>query len=348
VTVFAVDPLTDKRWDEFQLSHPRAGIFHTCGWLQALQRTYDYRPVAFTTSEPGKTLANGMVFCEVNSWATGRRLVSLPFSDHCDPLADSAAEEAEILAQVCRQAAQDRCRYAEIRPASGAGERPAADWRPSETFLLHVLPLNAPLERVFSNLHKDCIQRKVRRAEKEELRYEHGRSGPLLSTFYGLLLRTRRRHCLPPQPFLWFRNLAESMGDAFNIRVAWKDQQPVAAILTLSCKSTITYKYGCSDERYNHLGGTPFLFWKAMQEAWREGKQQFDLGRSDADNDGLIKFKDRLGAPRTVLSYRRWRPEATAGASCPAWLAQIGRQVFHRLPDPLLVASGRLLYRHIG
>ena len=37
-------------------------------------------------SPPDEPLENGFLFCRVESWLTGRRLVSLPFSDHCEPL----------------------------------------------------------------------------------------------------------------------------------------------------------------------------------------------------------------------------------------------------------------------
>jgi hypothetical protein len=95
------------------------------------------------------------------------------------------------------------------------------------------------------------------------------------------------------------------MGDQLTIRVAWKDNRPVAAIMTLSFKDTITYKYGRLDERFNHLGGAWFLFWKTIQEAKAEGMIQLDLGRSELDNTGLVKFKDRLGADRINLQYYR-------------------------------------------
>jgi hypothetical protein len=371
VTVYTVEPVADARWDDLLLHHPRANVFHTRGWLSALKETYDYTPIVFTTSGPGEALENAVVFCEVTSWITGRRLISLPFSDHCDRLADSASERAAILTDIREHIGRNRCKYAEIRPL--AAEEPqepvARDLRPSENFCLHMLSLEPPLEALFRGLHKDCIQRKVRRAEREGLGYEKGNSETLLRKFYQLLLRTRRRQGLPPQPLRWFRNLIASMGEQLTIRVASKDDRPVAAILTLSFKNTVTYKYGCSDERFSHLGGTPFLFWKTIQEAKTQGMSRLDLGRSELDNAGLIKFKDRLGATRTELKYYRLVPSkalsaerrATAsGKALGAWrtsiahgakriaAAQLIRRIVRHLPDPLLVAAGRLLYRHFG
>ena len=69
-----------------------ATLFHSKEWLAALQRTYGYRPSVLTTSRPGERLTDGLVFCRVQSWLTGRRLVSVPFSDHCTPLIDSQEE----------------------------------------------------------------------------------------------------------------------------------------------------------------------------------------------------------------------------------------------------------------
>ena len=64
------------------------------------------------------TLENGVVFCEVKSWISGQRLVSLPFSDHCDPLIRSPAEHAHILTHIREHIVRTPCKYAEVRPLS--------------------------------------------------------------------------------------------------------------------------------------------------------------------------------------------------------------------------------------
>ena len=210
---FELNPLSDARWDDFVEQHPRASIFHTGGWLRALRDTYQYQPRLFTSRSPGLPLEDGILFCEVNSWITGRRLVSLPFSDHCDPLMASPTVTRELIEHLRTMMITGKYRYIEIRPGSAA--TCLADSHAisvSERFLLHTLPLDLPLCELFQNLHKDCIQRKIHRAERESLKYATGRSDLLLRNFYQLLLRTRRRHCLPPQPFQWFRNLSKYLG----------------------------------------------------------------------------------------------------------------------------------------
>ena len=56
VTTYTINPLVDPRWPDFLRRHPNASVFHSPGWLDALQRTYGYEPVVYTTSPPGTEL----------------------------------------------------------------------------------------------------------------------------------------------------------------------------------------------------------------------------------------------------------------------------------------------------
>jgi hypothetical protein len=217
----------------------------------------------------------------------------------------------------------------------------------SAEFYFHSLDLRPDLESLYGNLHKSCVQRKIQRAEREQMGYEVGRSEILLAQFYHLLLLTRRRHLLPPQPLAWFRNLVERMGDGARIHVVSKDGQPIASILTLFFKNTLVYKYGCSDGRFHNLGGMPLLFWKAIQEGKQLGAEEFDLGRSDLDNPGLAEFKGHLGAVCSTLTYYSYPPRAPF-STVLSWKMRIARSTFGWLPDSLLTTAGRLLYKHVG
>jgi len=346
VPVYTLDPLQDPRWPEFLARHPVASMFHSRGWLDALRRTYNYEPIAYTTSPPGAELANGLVFCRIDSWLTGRRLVSLPFSDHSDILADSEDEVHYLLGFLARNLRKANRKYIEIRPL----RRPVANsagFHKSSVFYFHQMDLRPPIEVLFRSFHKDCTQRKIRRAEREGLTYEAGTSEVLLRKFYQLLLLTCRRRRLPPQPRAWFRHLIDCMDDSLKIHVASREDRPVASIITLSFKRTLVYKYGCSDARFNSLGGMHFLLWSAIKEAKRSGLDEFDLGRSDSHTPGLVTFKDRWGTTRSVINYLRCSDSPTPSLST-WWPTRIAKQFFARLPDNLLTAAGEMFYRHIG
>jgi hypothetical protein len=348
--VYRIQPLRDLRWAELVERHPHSSVFHTVAWLETLNRTYGYEPIAYTTAPPQARMEDGLVFCRVASWITGRRMVSLPFSDHCEPLVDSPEDRELLLAASAETLHHQKLSYLEVRPT-----RPFPDtimnWRTSDSYVFHELDLRPALNELFASFHKSSTQRKIQRAEREGLTYEAGRSPALFDAFWALLLITRRRHGLPPQPDSWFRNLINCFGDQLKIRVARKDRRPVAAIVTLRHKDTLTYKYGCSDAAFHTLGGMQLLFWRSIEEAKREGLCTFDLGRTDRGNSGLITFKDRWGSARSALTYSRFSDHETAQesrSSGTGWTRRIAKSVVPYLPDRLLRMAGDLLYRHIA
>ncbi len=344
--VYTLDPLRDTRWSRLLEKHPDASVFHSRGWLNALDRTYAYQPIVYTTSAPGMELTNGLVFCLIDSWLTGPRLVSLPFSDHCEPLVDSDETLRSLLGYLTQRFGSAGCKYIELRPLRSSLD-PTPGFGKSAAFHFHRLDLRPAAEVLFRSFHKSNVRARIRRAEREHLTYEAGRSESLLRMFYRLLLLTCRHRRLPPQPINWFRHLIDCMGDAVQFHVASKDGQPVASILTLTFKQTLVYKYGCSDRRLNNLGGTQFLFWKALQKAKEDGLQEFDLGRSDLQTPGLVTFKDRWGSARSMINYFRC-PAPARQSGVTQWSASMAQSLFARMPDRLLVAAGRMLYRHVG
>ena len=351
MTVHQINPLSDPRWPNLLSRHPRASIFHTPEWLRALQQTYGYEPVALTTAAPHERLTNGLVFCRVNSWLTGRRVVSVPFSDHCDPLTDDTGSMSNLVGGLEHYSRDRGVRYAEIRPGAGPGVNFRAQ-KSAGRFCLHELNIRPTLEQLFCAFHKTCIQNKIRRAEREDLSYKCGSTESLLRDFYILTILTRRSQGLPPQPLRWFRNLMICLGDKLTIHLAFKDGAPVAGALTIFHGDTMVYKYGCSDAAFNALGGVPLVIWKSIQEAKSRGLTTYSFGRSDWTNSGLVRFKDRWGAERSMLEYLRFycltQSRCTETAQHASWIRKAAKQLVHHLPDRLLCTTGSLLYRHIA
>jgi hypothetical protein len=305
---------------------------------------YGYEPVVYSNCEPSAALTSGIVFCKVESWLTGRRMVSLPFSDHCDPLMEDSAELDDFLPRLRENLDAGEWKYCELRPV-GCEPGVATKFEQSDRYHWHAIDLRPGIDAIFRNFH-NSVQRKIRRAEREALTYQEGNSEQLLGQFYKLVVSTRRRQNLAPQPMKWFRSLIASLGANVKIRVASKNGTPIASILTLCHKKSVTYKYGCSDAGMHPLGGVALVFWNTIQQAKAAGYETLDLGRSDTDNEGLAAFKEHWGGIRSSLSYWRYpnRPRSHPGL--------VKRIIVERMvkaaPDGVLTAAGNLLYRHMG
>jgi len=339
-----IDPLLDPRWEPLVSSHPAASVFHTRGWLAALAKTYGFKPIALTTAGAHEGLSDGIVFCEVRSRFTGARLISLPFSDHAQPLLHQNA--SLDLTGWIEGAGYNQWKYVELRPTAWETD-PGSPLVATEAFWLHTLDLSPSVEKLFRNLHKSCFQRRIRHAEHEQLTYERSRNDRLVDEFCALNLMTRKRHSLLPPPKAWFRNVMTEMNPSAEIRVARKDGISVAAILTLRHRDCVVFKYGCSNARYHRLGGMPFLLWRMIEESKAEGVERIDLGRTELENPGLIEFKDRIGTTRTKTSYLRYPKAArTSGVQ----LSKLGgeRELLKFLPDTISSMMGSLVYKHIA
>lgn len=343
--IHEIDPLADARWPAFLARHNAASVFHSPEWLEALRRTYGYSAVAVTTSAPGVELNDALVFCRVQSWLTGQRVVSVPFSDHCAPLVENTEQLALLLSRLKNECDSGRRKYIELRPVGN--QPPVAGFCQSARFHWHRLNLYPSLEELFGRLHQSCVRRRLSRARRVGFVYEEGRSEALLDKLYQLALLTRRRHNLPPQPLEWFRNLICCLGENLKIRMLTHSGKPAAAILTLRFRRTMTYKYGFSDPTFFGLGSMQLLLWKAIEDAKQEGLVEFDMGRSDWNDEGLAVFKDRWGAVRSTMSYLRY-PEKTAQTEDAERNNSLVRRFFAIAPDRILVAAGNVLYRHMA
>ena len=109
-----IDPVETNKWDELILNYPEYSFFHTSTWAKVLLETYNYRPHYLMAEEDG-VLKAALPLMEVNSWFTGSRAVSLPFSDYCEPLISSDVSFKEILNIVIDYCKKKKLNYLEIR-----------------------------------------------------------------------------------------------------------------------------------------------------------------------------------------------------------------------------------------
>ena len=338
-----IDPVNDARWSRFINSHPDASVFHTPEWLRVLQQTYGFQCVAYVATRSDREVASGQVFCRVKSWLTGNRLVSVPFSDHAAILGGEPDELRSLVDQLRNQVALEKLGYVEFRPVREdlASEGCAI----SQRFYLHKICLEPDLDSLYRKFHKDCVKRVIKRAERENLAYVEGSTLALMSQFYRLLVLTRGRQHRPSQTISWFMNLASCMGSRMQLRIAYKDEKPIAGIITLSHGRTMMYKYGCSDAKFHSMGGMAFLLWKAIQDAKEKGMCEFDLGRSEVAHEGLIRFKEHWGAERIALRYWRY---PTSAANHAGWTLKIAKPILAVAPPTALQVVGNLLYKHMA
>ncbi|MGV7223014.1 MAG: hypothetical protein ACQ9MH_15975 [Nitrospinales bacterium] len=112
-----INPITYKNWDELLLTNDQSTFFHSSAWASVLSESYSYKPLYFTIIEDGK-LSSLIPMMEISSFLTGKRGVSLPFTDESAPLAANADQHKALIEAIIQHGNSAGWKSFELRGSS--------------------------------------------------------------------------------------------------------------------------------------------------------------------------------------------------------------------------------------
>jgi hypothetical protein len=341
--VAVVNPLTYKEWNDSVLRCNNCTVFHSANWARLLADSYGYHPTYLTIPDDSSFRAC-LPIMEVNSIFTGRRGVSLTFSDYCGALVEDLNEFTVLFDSALQMGKIGGWHYVEFR-----GEQFLSSELSAQNYAHHEIELIDDEVEMKARL-RESTARNIRKAQKEGVTVKVTQSLQGVQEFYRLHCLTRKRQGVPPQPARFFRKLFEHVIDkglGFTA-LATHGDAVVAGIICLYFGDRAIYKYGASNIDFQHLRANNLVLWESMMRCARQGCRSFSLGRTDLDNEGLMSFKNGWGGSRTTLSYYRYDFSASAFVSEPQRDLLICKTLLRKLPVALLRMVGTLAYRHIG
>ncbi|MCI0340422.1 MAG: GNAT family N-acetyltransferase, partial [Planctomycetales bacterium] len=281
-----LDPTSDGAWPPVA---SRGHLFLDPRWLGAIAETYGFGPLAALTEDGRSGLAAFLV-----EDPGGRRLVSLPFSDHGDPVLGDPGD-LPVLVAALRDAAPGArlvANFLSAPPLVGVPE--------SEHDLHHATSLAGGVPRWNRRRRREraALAKRgglVRDGGPEELRAFHALHARFRKEKYGVLT--------PPLAFFEavFRRFAEA-GDAL-LAVAELRDHVIAAGLFLVSGGVLYDKYLA---RAPGSGGTSVvspLLWRAADWGVAKGCRLWDHGLTPRDNPGLREWKLRLGSEEREIRH---------------------------------------------
>ena len=340
-----LDPLADPRWAQLLPRAPAACAFHHPAWLRLLGEHYGYGFVACGLAAPDGRLVAGLPIARVESRLTGRRLVAIPFSDHCMPLVSTNAPSGTP-AKLGRTLDAFRRRHGlrlELRgPATGVTAE-----APGPRYHHHVLPLEPDVALVERRFRKSQVLRGVRRAVREGLHAEIRTDVAALEAFYRLHVATRARLGVPTQERRFILRFADLFraGLGFSLTVR-RGEQPLAAAVFLTYGGLLIYKYGASDARFLAARPNNLLFMEAIRWGCQHGMRALDFGRTDWGHESLRAFKLAWGSEERELQYRVLG--GAGGGKHTERLEHALGALLRRSPPIMSRVVGELVYRHVG
>jgi serine/alanine adding enzyme len=354
VTEF-IDPINDARWDRFVRNHPFGWLTHLSSWKKVLESSFShmkgYYP-ALVDPYSSEIRAALPVF-EVKSWLTGRRMVSIPWATLSDPLVTCREEFALLSAEVQELSKRLGAGHVEIRTLHTTSL--VQDGRVQERphYIHHYLNLdsNLDLDDLMKSFHRTCVQQRIRRAQSRNIALRIGDSEEDLRILYAFHLKNRRKNSLPPQPYLFFKNIWETLlpEQRISLLIAEHDGQPIAVLLLFKFKDRMSAEVAHMDDNYRNLSPNIFLFWEAILQAVREGYKLFDFGRTAPTNHPLLAFKSRWGTHVSDITTFYYPQKISSKLSVEnSFRYKMMKKICKFAPESVMPHFGRFCYRHSG
>jgi CelD/BcsL family acetyltransferase involved in cellulose biosynthesis len=321
--------------------HRFASLFSSPPWIEVLARTYDLEVAVSGRIHRGKVEA--VLFSHVSD-LRGERVVSLPFSDYCDPLVEDAGGWDELIAPILDIGVPVALRC--LRNGLPAGDPRFAI---KGQALWHGIDLTLPEDELWARLAGSARQN-VRKAERNGLSVRAGNSLEDVRLFHAMHCHVRKsKYRMLAQPTVFFDNLYESFAsdDRLTVLLAEIDGNPIAGILFLVWGDTLYYKFNASvDQRFcpNDL-----LVWQGVLLGRYRGLARLDFGLSNLEQAGLVRYKRKFATEERYIHALHWRPDAYLDRRAEEAVRVLDRmtQLFTdpAVPDDITRAAGDELYR---
>ena len=339
-----VDPRTNPLWQKLIDQHP-SDAFHSPSWMRVLSDTYGFDVNAYVLLDDAGEPIAGIPFGRVAD-SKGERIVTLPFSDYCDPLVGEIDHWQRLTEPLLEEHSSFtiRCVHNSL---------PLGD----ERFTLvnqahwHGMDLRPDLDALWNGLHSSA-RRAIRKAKKQGVVVHKARDVETLRAFFELHLGVRKyKYRLLAQPYCFFENIwrqfiEERRG---SLMIAVYEGEIIGGVVFLEWKDGLYYKFNASAPASLSLRPNDLLIWEGIQYGKAKGCTYLDLGLSDWDQEGLLRYKRKFATVEKTISFLRYSPngasaqQAQQGADFLPQLTQLFTD--EAVPDQVTEKAGEVLYR---
>jgi lipid II:glycine glycyltransferase (peptidoglycan interpeptide bridge formation enzyme) len=218
----------------------------------------------------------------------------------------------------------------------------------------HAIDLQPESDDEWTGLEPSA-RRAIRRSQRDNVVVSHAESLAELRIFYELHMGIRKRkYRLLAQPYAFFENLWREFvaADKGTLMLARVGEEVAAGVLFLEWKDTLYYKFNASDPMLSACRPNDAIMWAAMEYGRKRGHRRIDLGLSDWDQEGLVRYKRKYASEEKTISFlSNETPGATATG--PSRLGQLMPRLTdlltdERVPDAITERAGAVLYRYFA
>ena len=165
----------------------------------------------------------------------------------------------------------------------------------------HVVDLANDEEVLFSNVHSKH-RNVIKKAQKDGVVIEKGRTDKLIDDYYNLDVQTWNRSGRKSSGKERIRRQIEDLGENAIIYMAYIDGEAQSGALYYFNDNMCYYMHG-ANKNNPHIGSGNLLQWRAMMDMKSQGVRKFSFVGCRINEDenskyhGIQRFKERFGGP---------------------------------------------------
>ena len=344
MTLITINPLESDLWHNL-ITDNKTTVFHSTEWISVIAESYSWTPQAdILLDESNKPIA-GIAYFIVHDFR-GPRIISLPFTDFCDPIAQSAEDWKRVTEKLLTHnlSIKMRCLHNEF---------PASDdnFKQINQAMWHRIDVSRDEDTIWSDISSSA-RRAIRKAEKKNVTVEFRNDLAAMKSFYNLHVGVRKyKHGLLAQPYEFFEQLAEVFlkNDKGTVALSYYDGEIVGSTLYLKWQDTLYYKYSASALTELAVRPTDILIYESIKYAKQQGFKYIDLGLSEVEHEGLVRFKRKYATDEKKVVFYGHKTDVRY----PDTIQNVN-QLFGKLtdiltdesvPDDVTARVGNIMYR---
>ena len=321
----------ENSWDTYVDSRLDAAPYCRFAWKTAVEQAYGHKAYYLLAEKNGVTkgvlpLINIQIpFC-------GNSLVSLPFCDVGDVLADNADIKKGLLAELMILRKRLKVKNIDLRSCQKGllGEDNPGRTVNVQTSKVHML-LSLPdsSEKLWDGF-KSKLRSQIRKAQKNGLTFRWGSTVDLPS-FYQVFSRNMHDLGSPVHSQLWIEKVFVHYGENAKMGLVFKDDQPIGCGMILFTNHQVSVPWASTLREFNRLSPNMMLYWNFLKFASDHEKKIFDFGRSTL-NEGTYRFKKQWGAVPEQLYWYCLNMEYSKDSSSSGRSRELLEQIWQKMP----------------
>jgi FemAB-related protein (PEP-CTERM system-associated) len=335
-------------WDDFVSSQPDASPYQRFAWKQAIEESYHHPCFYFIARDEQENVLGILPTVFIKPPLLAGKLCSLPFCDRGEALA-TTPDTAQMLLDKALEIARNKGVTYEYRATSPVSEHVEGQTKNGKKVRM-LLELPESSEALMKGF-KAKLRSQIRKAEKNGLIVETGRSEAFINDFFHVFTINMKDLGSPTHSRQWFEAILKHYGHNIIISIVRYNGTPVGAGIVLLNAEMAAIPWASTIRAYNKLAPNMLLYWSLLEYASNHGSRFFDFGRSSY-GEGTFRFKQQWGARPVALEWKTYLNNTvqhdSENSQVRGEIRSLIEDIWRRLPLPVTVFIGSKTRKYIS